>query len=205
MLLLPRMPYTDLMPIDCCSVKDCGKDIFCSSLCSKHYSRLRRYGDTQTVKKVQKWSVPCSVQNCGRKVKGHGYCGLHYQRFKKFGDPMITSIPPPRRAARTYIEHGIAYVELTKGAYAKVDPDDLPKVSGACWQLNAYGYATRIIEKPKRHGITMHHVIIGKPPKGFVTDHLNRDRTDNRKHNLRHVSPADNTRNSSVMLCVLPL
>lgn len=37
-----------------------------------------------------------------------------------------------------------------------------------------------------------HHLVIGKPPKGFVTDHVNGNGLDNRRENLRHVSQSEN-------------
>lgn len=42
----------------------------------------------------------------------------------------------------------------------------------------------------------MHHVIAGKPKKGNVTDHINRDKLDNRAVNLRHCSRRMNNINT---------
>lgn len=46
-------------------------------------------------------------------------------------------------------------------------------------------------------GACLHHLIIGKPPKGFVTDHRNRNTFDNRKCNLRFVTSSQNGMNRS--------
>ena len=42
--------------------------------------------------------------------------------------------------------------------------------------------------------------MIGKPPKGLVTDHINRNRLDNRKENLRHVTHSENMLNRDMAI-----
>lgn len=44
--------------------------------------------------------------------------------------------------------------------------------------------------------VLLHHFVIGKPPRGMVTDHINGNRLDNRRCNLRHVSYARNRQNT---------
>ena len=43
----------------------------------------------------------------------------------------------------------------------------------------------------------MHWVVIGKPKKGFVTDHINGDGLDNRRGNLRICTQVENRSNST--------
>jgi hypothetical protein len=74
-------------------------------------------------------------------------------------------------------------IELTKGKWAKVDLADLDKVIGLAWHYNGHGYAM------KRGGcswIGMHRRILGLPPGKYPeVDHINHDRLDNRRSNLR--------------------
>lgn len=74
------------------------------------------------------------------------------------------------------------------GHYALVDEEDFQKVDRfSPWYENDQGYAikkTRI--KGKSLSIRMHALINGTP-KGLVTDHINGNRLDNRKGNLRSV------------------
>ena len=43
--------------------------------------------------------------------------------------------------------------------------------------------------------IKLHHVVMGKPPKGLDTDHINRNKLDNQKSNLRFVTRKENNAN----------
>lgn len=83
------------------------------------------------------------------------------------------------------------------GNYALVDNDDYDLISGfSPWYENDSGYA---VKKIKIHGknvsLRMHRVI-ADPPKGLVVDHINGNRLDNRRSNLRCVSQAINAWNS---------
>jgi HNH endonuclease/AP2 domain len=38
----------------------------------------------------------------------------------------------------------------------------------------------------------MHHLVLGRPPEGYETDHINRNGLDNRRSNLRFVTRSYN-------------
>jgi hypothetical protein len=82
---------------------------------------------------------------------------------------------------------------LTKKRHALVDRDDLDRVSEHVWFVGVDGYA-----HTKRQGkpIKMQQMILGKK-RGFWIDHVNRNRLDNRRSNLRFVRPAKNGWNRS--------
>lgn len=80
-------------------------------------------------------------------------------------------------------------IKLTKGKVALVDHEDYEYLSQWKWYFNG-GYAVRGC--PKR--ILMHR-LIAKTPDGFDTDHINRNKLDNRKANLRVVSRSQNLLN----------
>jgi hypothetical protein len=48
----------------------------------------------------------------------------------------------------------------------------------------------------ERRNVYLHHFIIGDPPPGMVVDHINGDRLDNRRANLRFCTLAQNKQNS---------
>ena len=44
--------------------------------------------------------------------------------------------------------------------------------------------------------ILLHHLVIGKPPKGMVVDHINQNKLDNRRCNLRFATKSQNAFNT---------
>jgi len=90
-----------------------------------------------------------------------------------------------------------ALVELTKGKFAKIDFGDMELVGVRNWQYSK-GYATRkgdrSIGEPYR--VYMHR-LINKTPCRVFTDHINMDRLDNRRRNLRDATYQQNVANTS--------
>lgn len=89
------------------------------------------------------------------------------------------------------------YIELTQGKRTKVDDEDYEYLSQWKWfykKTSHGGYAVRNSDykrgKP-RHSVWMHRVIM-KTPNGFETDHINGDKLDNRRMNLRIVTKSQN-------------
>lgn len=83
-------------------------------------------------------------------------------------------------------------IPLTRGAVAIVDADEYEKlVSMGSWYLSDTGYA--ILSNKK---VRMHREV-NKTPKSLLTDHLNNNRLDNRKANLRSVNASENAKNKA--------
>lgn len=87
-------------------------------------------------------------------------------------------------------------IMLSRGAYAIVDDADKAQLDHYHYYLNGHGYAERTVKGTHHQTVYLHHDIIGKPPEGMVVDHINRNRLDNRRCNLRFVSRTQNRVNS---------
>ena len=86
------------------------------------------------------------------------------------------------------------YIVLSQNYSAIVDDEDYEYLNQWKW-CYSYGYAVRTIcKKGKQTQIRMHRVILN-PPKDKHIDHINRNRLDNRKENLRICNTAENSRN----------
>lgn len=65
------------------------------------------------------------------------------------------------------------------------------------WRMDSHGYPITTVFNTvgKRTNLGLHHFIAGKPNKGFVVDHINRNKLDCRSKNLRIVSQGVNSFN----------
>jgi hypothetical protein len=83
-------------------------------------------------------------------------------------------------------------IPLTRGLYAIVDDDKFDFLNQFKW----HALKARDTFYPARHaGIVyeyMHHLIIGFPVTGFVTDHMNRNGLDEQLLNLRQITHRQN-------------
>lgn len=92
---------------------------------------------------------------------------------------------------------------LTQGKIALVDDDDFEEVSKYKWYAKytsiKHCYAvTKVKSKyseDKYCDLYMHHLIFGKPRKGMVVDHKNKNSLDNQKVNLRFATKSQNGMN----------
>lgn len=79
---------------------------------------------------------------------------------------------------------------------ALVDDDDFEYISSfGKWYENDSGYA---IKKTRINGKNVSlrmHILVNKTPSGLHTDHINNNRLDNRKNNLRTTTAALNAWN----------
>lgn len=87
----------------------------------------------------------------------------------------------------------IRQIPLTQGKFAIVDAADYEWLMQWKWRYHWAGYARRQGESRKQD-ILMHREILATP-KGMDTDHINGNRLDCRRINLRICSRKENVRN----------
>lgn len=145
-----------------------------------------------------KTSRKCSVEGCNNKYRCSGYCGRHYQQYRRTGKIIKDAdLWKLRNVNKFRIVDKTCYLELRnrKGVIVDeiiIDLEDYDKIKQYRFHtasLNGY------IRVRSNTGEKIHHLIVGKPPEGLITDHINRNTLDNRKCNLRFVSYSQNCMN----------
>ena len=90
-------------------------------------------------------------------------------------------------------EYGIGYTR--KGERYLFDLEDYEYIKNYNWKLNPSGYLIcQIKRQGKMHIVALHRILVDAPD-GMNVDHINGDKLDNRKTNLRFVTYAQNNRN----------
>ena len=92
-------------------------------------------------------------------------------------------------------------IPLTQGKFAIVDDEDYERLSANKWRAHKEGRAfyavrsERIKTGPRRERQVRMHAVIAATPPGMETDHVDGDGLNNRRSNLRVVTPQQNQRN----------
>jgi|SRR5688572_3424658 len=83
---------------------------------------------------------------------------------------------------------------IVRGTALLVDAEELERVSSIKWRIHPQGYA---LGKANGQNTSLHRFVFG-PTKASDIDHVNGNRLDNRKANLRACSHAQNIQNRGV-------
>lgn len=138
-------------------------------------------------------SKTCSVEGCNGKHQAKGYCNRHYKQFKRHG----CILERTKNDANEIIEHD-DYAEMilynNKGeevARALIDLEYVDVVNDYKWRLNYQGYVVN-------DKVGKLHRFLMNPGEDLVIDHINRNRLDNRRDNLRICTQQENLFNKSI-------
>ena len=90
-------------------------------------------------------------------------------------------------------------IKLTQGKYALVDDEDFEYLNQFHWSVDGSGYPQRAIKINGKHRpIRMHRDIL-KLNAGEHADHINHDKLDNKRTNLRKCTQQENNRNMPML------
>jgi hypothetical protein len=132
----------------------------------------------------------CTVNTCKNKSYRHyELC----QKHTKDGFLNKFSRYYKRHQRKSIIKNDVAHIPLggKRGGVAIVDKE-YAWLDQYLWCMGTHGYVATYINGKCT---LMHHVVNTKPKTGLVTDHINRNKLDNRLANLRIVSQSINAQN----------
>lgn len=93
--------------------------------------------------------------------------------------------------------YGIGY--LINGSCFYFDLEDYDKIKSFYWVLHNCGYACHQSKKNKKNTrLYMHRIIMNQEDKNICVDHINHNKLDNRKSNLRIATIKENTYNQAI-------
>lgn len=163
------------------------ESITCLSCCSKK-------------RKYKKKILICEC--CGRLIKNppggkYNYCTKHGRQLKKYGrflddNPISPYDPNEIIEYEDYAEIVLRDSHCKEIGRAMIDLDDVEKVRGIKWYKHSNDYVST---KDKR---MLHRFIMGlgrTEEDSRIVDHINRNKLDNRKCNLRLSDKTGNNRN----------
>ena len=130
----------------------------------------------------------CSVDGCNNKHYGKGYCRRHYEQYKKYG--CITHTGRSIFDKNEIIEYE-DYAEIilydkhgNEVARTMIDLEYVDVVKNYKWCfLGGYAYSYQLKQL---------HRFIMNPSEDMVVDHINHNKLDNRKCNLRVCTHQEN-------------
>ena len=135
----------------------------------------------------------CKVEGCNNKHKAKGYCQKHYQQLLRHGETSERTIFTPNKIIKNvdYAEVVLYNKQCEEVARALIDLDDIDKVKEHKWNLS-HGYV-----RSKKNSMFLHRFIMDCPDD-MVVDHINHNKLDNRKENLRVCTQHQNSMNKSM-------
>ena len=90
-------------------------------------------------------------------------------------------------------------IPLTQGKFSIVDDSDFEWLNQWKWHYLNIGYAARRDYSQKGKYVYMHRLIIGFPTN-YQADHINRNKLDNRRSNLRMATKSQNMVNTDLRI-----
>jgi hypothetical protein len=89
-----------------------------------------------------------------------------------------------------------AEIPLSNGGATRIDTADAGRVSKHVWHQDTQGYARAMVKIEKRWRLVRLHRFLMAPPARLFVDHIDGDRLNNQRLNLRLCSPAQSAKNT---------
>ena len=133
----------------------------------------------------------CKVEGCNNKHYGKGYCAKHYMQQRQYGEIKRTKYDKNEIILyKNYAEIVLYNNNCNEIGRAIIDLEDVEKIKNYKWSLkNGYAFNTEV-------GLL--HRFLNEYPNDMVIDHINLNKLDNRRSNLRICTYSQNNMNTKI-------
>lgn len=146
---------------------------------------------------------PCS--HCGASRNSNVYrnkiwlCRRHYDQYRKYGEFLDNTHERKGDKNQVVFNENYCGIILKDKNFkivgiAIIDIEDYELCKNYTWHLDSSGYARTTIDN---HKVRMHRFLLN-PQKTEIVDHINRNRLDYRRCNMRIVTREENSINRSL-------
>ena len=171
-----------------CKVPNCEGKVLAKGYCSKHYQQYKKYGEELAPPK----QTICKVDGCEGKHKAKGYCDKHYLQYLRHGEILERT----RFNSNEIVEYE-SHAEIVlydkdceEIARVLIDLEDIDRCKNYKWYLNSFGYVYN-------NKVGLLHRFIMNPKDDEIIDHINHNKLNNKRCNLRICSQQQNLMNAS--------
>ena len=181
-----------IIPGTKCKADGCTRLCAAKGYCKAHHRQWKQNRSTKEIRKTVLGQIGCKI--CDNKHWAKGYCRRHYDQKTRSGYARKYFVTNPNKFT---FKDNICEIELydkdgNVKAKAIIDKDDYEKCKNIKWGLQS-GRCQYV--KNVKAGF-LHHHIWGKKVQ---LDHINRDKLDCRKSNLREATCQQNAQNRGMM------
>jgi hypothetical protein len=165
--------------------------------------KIRNGNDTSYYENRKKIFYPCVICGNPKTIEyhksGNFYCSRHISQLDEYGKilPRTKFDKNEIHILGKYVSMDLYNSKNNKVGESLFDLEDLEVLIKYKWQKDKQGYVVTLIkddETGDKHRLTMHRFLLN-PQKYEIIDHINCDKSDNRKENLRIVDKSKNEMN----------
>ena len=172
-----------------CKVDGCNNKHSAKGYCNKHYLQMMKHGRIIDAEIEEKSNKGCLVEGCENEHLAKGYCSKHYAQIKRCGKILERTIFDENEIIE-YDDYAEMLLYDRNGepiSKTKIDLEYIDVLKQYKWHMLGQ-YVSSIINGTEM----LLHRFLMNPPDDMEVDHINRDKLDNRRSNLRVCTHQEN-------------